>query len=488
MSLLLISCEGDLNTEEAPQQNATTTTTPTAELAYAANQQDFQFDGGSSSGGNEFAWNFGDGSTATGTRPFHHYATGGAYTVTLSVTDASGTVGKTSQTVWAGVVRTGFETGSLSPMSVCTTAEPNFATPVWIKGEGLTDDAASGDTAIKVFWNQSAYDGTRMKKGAEICSPINLYKEGWVGFRFYLPAKGYPLDKEAALFQVFNAGGCSSWAAMLTVVNNSLHLSHRGSCGTPTNALLVSELPRDQWVNVRVHVLASQASAGKIQVWVGDAPQEQPTYSATNINFGFGTWDTATDTLAAGNELYFKFGQYDYDTENYTAGETRTSYYDNIHIQPFANVEGWQAVDPASPGYRYTGTAAASSVEHVVGRTAEFAFDGDSTTMWQARSGRAWLQYRYPLESPSRLSSYTITSSPATSARDPSAWSLQGSSDGLNWTTLDQQTGQIFSSRGQVRTFPVSSSLSFRYYRLDISANNGDAAAMSIGELSFQQP
>ena len=37
-----------------------------------------------------YAWNFGDGSTGTGVRPSHAYVDNGAYTVTLTVTDAHG--------------------------------------------------------------------------------------------------------------------------------------------------------------------------------------------------------------------------------------------------------------------------------------------------------------------------------------------------------------------------------------------------------------
>src|SRR5438094_9618816 len=63
-----------------------------------------------------YAWSFGDGSTGTGARPSHAYADNGAYTVTLTVTDAHGaasspvtaaaTIANTAPSVNAGANQT----------------------------------------------------------------------------------------------------------------------------------------------------------------------------------------------------------------------------------------------------------------------------------------------------------------------------------------------------------------------------------------------
>ncbi|MBT0569882.1 heparin lyase I family protein [Curvibacter sp. CHRR-16] len=271
--------------------------------------------------------------------------------------DGSSNTTSTTSATTSVETRGGFESGTVSPFSVCTTKSPNSVTVISPSSDSLNTSSSGGSKVAKVQWYQSGYDGTRMTKGAELCSDadtgVDTAKEAWIGFMFYLPSS-YPSDKEAGLFQLFESGGCSSWAGMLIIVNDSLRISHRGNCASTTQTTIVTSLQRDAWIPVVVHMVASQASAGTVQVWVGDsATQSSPTYSATGINFGFGTWNTTTDTLASDSHIYFKFGQYNYDTANYTSGESRVTYYDNIHIIASERSDGWTAVHPTQSGVTF---------------------------------------------------------------------------------------------------------------------------------------
>lgn len=77
------------------------------------------------------------------------------------------------------------------------------------------------------------------------------------------------------------------------------------------------------------------------------------------------------------------------------------------------------------------------------------------------------------------LSSYAITVSVETS-RAPTAWQMQGSNDGTNWTTLDTQSGVTSWSDPETKTFTVTGNTTgFWMYRLYITGSNGSNPAVS---------
>jgi PKD repeat protein len=82
--------------------NGSTNNSPTANFTSACTGLSCNFDGTGSSDTDgtvqNYAWNFGDGNTASGAGATvsHSYATGGSYAVTLTVTDNGGATGQTS--------------------------------------------------------------------------------------------------------------------------------------------------------------------------------------------------------------------------------------------------------------------------------------------------------------------------------------------------------------------------------------------------------
>ncbi|HEY9291969.1 MAG TPA: hypothetical protein VIP98_11870, partial [Microlunatus sp.] len=86
----------------------------------------------------------------------------------------------------------------------------------------------------------------------------------------------------------------------------------------------------------------------------------------------------------------------------------------------------------------------------------------------------------WALDQPATAAFYTLTSSAADG--DPSAWRLEGSVDGEQWTLLDERSDQAFRWRRQTRPFKITNPGSYRAYRLVISAAD-QAASLSEVEL-----
>ncbi|WP_409329157.1 PKD domain-containing protein [Trujillonella humicola] len=89
-----------------------------------------------------YAWDFGNGQTATGATASHTYATAGTYTVRLTVTDAAGLTGTTTRsvTVTAPAPQPEPEPVNQAPVAAFTATTSGLTASV--DGSGSTDDAA----------------------------------------------------------------------------------------------------------------------------------------------------------------------------------------------------------------------------------------------------------------------------------------------------------------------------------------------------------
>jgi hypothetical protein len=111
------------------------------------------------------------------------------------------------------------------------------------------------------------------------------------------------------------------------------------------------------------------------------------------------------------------------------------------------------------------------------------AFDQNSATQWLYTGVTGWL--RYDLGHTETVRRYTVISSGDQVPRDPKNWQFQGSNDGAAWTTLDTQSDQALSRRLELKGYTVASAAAYRYYRLNITANNGDATFTNLAEFGL---
>jgi len=120
----------------------------------------------------------------------------------------------------------------------------------------------------------------------------------------------------------------------------------------------------------------------------------------------------------------------------------------------------------------------ASASTEVAGHLAYYAFgDGNWANYWNGNSLPQWIQVK--LDSAKIIDTYSMTPWVAgpfgdQHTRSPKDWTLQGSNDGSTWTVLDTQTGQVGWASNESRTFSPSVKANYLYYRMNITANNGD--------------
>jgi fibronectin type 3 domain-containing protein len=167
-----------------------------------------------------------------------------------------------------------------------------------------------------------------------------------------------------------------------------------------------------------------------------------------------------------------------------------TTYYYVVQAKNSAGTSG------NSPEF-YGALLSTPMVNLAFGGTATASFNGDSTTegpikafdsdpgsKWYGYNSPAnWLQYDFGAGNAQVVKRYTISVADV-AERDPKNWTFLGSQDGATWTTLDSQSGQLFANRTQQNTYPIANITAYRYYRLDITANNG-AGGVALSELGL---
>jgi hypothetical protein len=90
---------------------------------------------------------------------------------------------------------------------------------------------------------------------------------------------------------------------------------------------------------------------------------------------------------------------------------------------------------------------------------------------WFARQDRASLEFQFP--HPIAADRYVLVSANDAPGRDPAAWILRGSVDGILWRALDTRTHQSFTDRHEPRTYSIADPGAYACYRLDIVGSNG---------------
>jgi PKD repeat protein len=151
----------------AHSQTVVANSPPVASFTFACNLLTCSFNGSSSHDPDgtvaSYAWNFGDGTTASGSSVSHSYAAGGQYAVTLTVTDNGGATNAHSQTVIANSPPVASFTFSCNRFtcsfdgSSSRDSDGTITNYAWKFGDGIT---SSGATVTHTYHPPGTYTVT----------------------------------------------------------------------------------------------------------------------------------------------------------------------------------------------------------------------------------------------------------------------------------------------------------------------------------------
>jgi predicted alpha-1,2-mannosidase len=160
-------------------------------------------------------------------------------------------------------------------------------------------------------------------------------------------------------------------------------------------------------------------------------------------------------------------------TLNFTMGASPSSWGTGAGDIPGSITTGSAAPRPLTD--KATGGTLTASAENGTTEGRASLVDDTSLTKWLAFQNTATLEYRFAGTTTAAVRQYTLTSGDDTPARDPKSWTLQGSTDGTTWVTLDTRTNLDFADRRQTRAFVIGNTTAYPRYRLQITANHGAA-------------
>jgi hypothetical protein len=146
----------------------------------------------------------------------------------------------------------------------------------------------------------------------------------------------------------------------------------------------------------------------------------------------------------------------------------------------------------------YSGATKVTGPGHVTQQFAknegpEFAFDHDYATKWLTFNTTSWIQYEFPAVTHA-VQGYTLVSGNDSDDRDPRDWVLLGNNAGPDdddnsdseWTVLDSRSAQPpFAERNQAHTFTVANPGAFKFYRFQVTANNGSSDILQLSEIEL---
>jgi predicted alpha-1,2-mannosidase len=165
-------------------------------------------------------------------------------------------------------------------------------------------------------------------------------------------------------------------------------------------------------------------------------------------------------------------------TLDFTMGPQPSNWGTDADAAPPSISQGDQAPAPLHDATGVgAGTPTASGEIDVSG-----LFDDNSGTSVSLSGNNPWIRHHFAggAAGAQVVRYYTLTSGPGKASDDPSAWVLEGSADGQQWTELDRRSGETFRWRSQTRPFKVRSPGAYTSYRITMTRGGSTLAEVEL--------
>ena len=133
-----------------------------------------------------------------------------------------------------------------------------------------------------------------------------------------------------------------------------------------------------------------------------------------------------------------------------------------------------------------SGVAFASSTNGANLPWIAFNQDGPSATYWQSGTANSGI-LGYQFTSGKIIKRYSIRMNTLGVATYPTAWTFQGSNDGISYTTLETVTGNVISIGSSYISGILANTTSYTYYRINITAVNTAGQLPTISEFEMTE-
>jgi hypothetical protein len=261
--------------------------------------------------------------------------------------------------------------------------------------------------------------------------------------------------------------------------------------------------------HVRAGGVASDLQGALGSVQVGVRTHVAITYNGANavlyINGVATSTITKTGALASGSTLPFVVGASSWNGLRYPGVLDEVAFYGTglsaARIAAHYAARGvltYAAVvlaDTPSAYYRlgdpeptFTHYGYAHSSRASISEDSQYAFvDVSPTTYWTtAGVPTGWLLIQFTAQTV--ITVYSIQRRDDLPNRNPKDWTMEGSDNGTTWTVIDTRTGITWPTAGEIKSFTTTAvSPGYTYYRLNVTANNGDTylsvASLLMGDI-----